>query len=299
MDQIRLATNESVLDLAPGLGGGIARLKIGGYEILRPMPSLRGQARSPLDLAEFPMAPWVNRVAGGRFDWLGQGIDVARSPAGGPQGLHGIAWRQSWDIAEATPCAAVLALHWPGGPGWPFAFRLSRRFVLAADHAVIDMRIENAGEGDMPAALGFHPYFPAAGAWIRANVGACWATDTEGICSHRLPSGSADDLRQGSDANRLDLDTCFEDWDGLAHITWPTHAISVSAAPGLRHLQIYTPQGEDYFCVEPQSAMPDMLNRQTLDAGFVALRPGESMSAQLRIGLESTSLASNPPATSS
>jgi aldose 1-epimerase len=51
------------------------------------------------------------------------------------------------------------------------------------------------------------------------------------------------------------LDNCFDGWDGRATIAWPARRLRLDlAAPGpFRHLVIYTPPGQPFFCVEPVS----------------------------------------------
>ncbi len=72
---LRLDHAGSVLELAPEIGGGVARLMLAGHEILRPTSPRAIIAGSPLGLSEFPMAPWVNRVAAGKF-----GLDGLDNP---------------------------------------------------------------------------------------------------------------------------------------------------------------------------------------------------------------------------
>jgi aldose 1-epimerase len=54
----------------------------------------------------------------------------------------------------------------------------------------------------------------------------------------------------------------------------------VLADPVLGHLVIYTPEGENFFCVEPVSHSVDAFNLAEAgvpDTGTVVLDPGESL----------------------
>jgi len=294
MDLLHLKAGESVLVLAPRHGGAIARLALAGREILRRAEEYGPNAAAPLHLGEFPMAPWVNRIAGGRFTWGQREIDVANGPSGDPQGLHGVCWQSHWSVFESGPSQAVLGMDWSAAEGWPFPFRFTRRFTLTGDQLAIECSLHNTGDGPMPAALGFHPYFPAAGARLAAATAGAWLTDAGGLPTMRgledVCVRMQDTLNVGEDV----LDNCFVGWNGSARIDWSTHAIMMRTEPPLRYLQIYTPAGAGYFCVEPQSAMPDAFNRDPQTGGFVSLDPGVVLSGSLFLNLVRDDQRSRP-----
>lgn len=281
MDRLHLKVGESVLVLAPRHGGAIARLALAGREILRRADDHGPNAANPLNQGEFPMAPWVNRIAKGRFIWGQREIDVSNGPGSDPQGLHGVCWQSRWSIVKSGPSQAVLGMDWNAAEGWPFPFRFTRRFTLTGDQLAIDCSLQNTGDGPMPAALGFHPYFPAAGARLSAATAGAWLTDADGLPALRGLVDVSIRMQDGLTVGEDVLDNCFVEWNGSARIDWPTHAIMMRTEPSLRYLQIYTPAGAGYFCVEPQSAMPDAFNRDPQTGGFVSLGPGAVLSASL------------------
>lgn len=284
MERLRLEAGASLLVLAPR-HGAIARLVLAGREILRQAPEQGSNAADPLHMGEFPMAPWVNRIAGGRFTWDGRETDVSSGPGGDPQGLHGVCWRTSWSVVDSAPSEAVLGMEWRATEGWPFPFRCRRRFTLTGDQLAIDCSLQNTGVHTMPAALGFHPYFPATGARLTAATSGAWLTDAAGLPAAQGLEDVSARMRDGLKVGEEVLDNCFVGWDGSARIAWPTHAIMMRTAPPLRFLQIYAPAGAGHFCVEPQSAMPDAFNRDPGAGGLVTLDPGAILSASLYIRL--------------
>ncbi len=283
---LRLRTGNAELLIAPEIGGGIAALRFGGIEALRPASAKNLADGDPLGLAEFPMAPFVNRVAGNSFSWHGQRITLAPAKAGSGEALHGIAWQQPWQVMETQPDAALLAVEIMPTQAWPFACRLTRRFTMSPRALRVDMMLSAGPDQAMPAALGFHPYFPAAGATIAAQTQSAWIASPEGIPTsvHAIPA--VEQLCGGVSVGALDLDHCFTGWDGNARLYWPSHALTLRAAPNPGFLQIYTPKGADYFCIEPQSAMPDAFNRPAETSGAMRLAPGQSQSLRLEIAFE-------------
>jgi aldose 1-epimerase len=54
----------------------------------------------------------------------------------------------------------------------------------------------------------------------------------------------------------------------------------------LRHLVIYVPPGEDFFCVEPVSHVNDgfnLLERGVADTGVRVLAPGQTLAGAVRL----------------
>ena len=289
MDRVTLKVDNAIATLAPDVGGGVASLVLAGHEILRREADLSAGDRDPRDLGEFPMVPWVNRIANGRFTWRGRVINVAEAPGRDPQGLHGIGWRQPWLVVDQSESAARLSMTWNGGAGWPFPFQVTRRFVLAPSALTIEARLTNLGSEPMPATLGFHPYFSSRGATLRAHTSSGWVTDAVGLPTSPGLDTVAARIQSGLLINREQLDNCFTGWDGIAVIEWPTHCLTMRTDPAMQFLQVYAPAGGDYFCVEPQSALPDAFNRDVGSSGVCVLAPGAYLCANLH-------LTATPPA---
>lgn len=278
-----LRAGESALYLAPAIGGGIARLTMNGGEILRPATAAAIEASDPLGLAEFPMAPFVNRVAAERFAWGEREIALEPATPDAPEILHGTAWRRPWAVVAADTASATLEHVAVAEPAWPFPFRVRRRFALEPARLAIETEFVNIAAGPAPAAIGSHPFFQARGAILGVSATGVWTT-SDGIPVNHEKDPVIDRLRAGAAVETLALDHCFTGWDGRVQIASPGGAIVLTAEPNPGFLQIYTPPGEDFFCVEPQTAMPDALNRAPAEGGIRRLAPGETL--RLRVALE-------------
>jgi len=285
MSRVTLKAGNSVARLAPEVGGGISELILAGHEILLRERNVDAGDADPRNLGEFPMGPWVNRVANGRFTWQGRDINVADGPGRDPQGLHGIGWRLAWSVLERNDNAACLGLTWDGGTGWPFPFSLIRRFSLSARELAIETRLTNLGSEPMPAAVGFHPYFPTLGAVVRAQTSSGWITDGVGLPASVGLEDVAARLQSGLVIAAEPLDNCFVGWDGVVVIDWPTHTLTMCTEPALRYLQVYSPVNGDRFCVEPQSAIPDAFNRDLAASGVCILPPGADLGVRLLLSV--------------
>jgi aldose 1-epimerase len=141
----------------------------------------------------------------------------------------------------------------------------------------------------MPAGLGWHPYFVSSGAQLSAGVSAIWSSDDETIPDRARPLTPDNDLTELRDVKTLRLDHAF-DWPGeRATIRWPERnlAAELTASENLDHLIVFTPEGEDRFCVEPASHAPNVLNITDAapSARLVELGPGETLEGCIEIAL--------------
>jgi aldose 1-epimerase len=69
---VTLAAGEFVLVLSPGRGGSVLSFDMGGEAIFRPT-----DGPHVLDLSCFPLVPFSNRIADGRFQHAGRAPQLA------------------------------------------------------------------------------------------------------------------------------------------------------------------------------------------------------------------------------
>lgn len=261
--------------LAPDVGGGVAAFRVGGRPVFHP-DALRGSdARA---LGEFPMGPYVNRIAYGSFAWDGRTIAVSRNFGDHPHPLHGFGWQARWGCTIVHAGKAVMTLQAKAQPAWPWAVTMTRTVTLHPDALEIALAVTNDDARAMPASLGSHPYFPARDAIVRLHADAQLMTTTDGVPTQAARTPVLAALAAGAPAGGLDLDHCLEGWDGAAEIVWPDLSVRIETEPPQRFVQVYAPPGANFFCIEPQSAPPDAVNRGAAHA----LAPGETLAFTVR-----------------
>jgi aldose 1-epimerase len=275
--------------LLPAIGGGFAQFQAYGQDVFRRAEPAVAERSGPLELACFPMAPYVNRIAGGAFEFLGRMIALRSEWA--PHALHGFGWREAWQIVDQTQRRVRLAFEAEAGE-WPWRYRCEQLVTLEGCALVVDLSIENLDELPMPVSLGLHPYFLGADeAELQASADGVWLTDDELIPLVWKPLNEAPAIfRGGRPVRRTNLDNCYTGFDGAAHIVWPRRRVRVRLeAPACRFLQVYTRGSDNSFCVEAQTAMPDALNQAKRtgrhETGIKVLSPGERMSCLTRFAV--------------
>jgi aldose 1-epimerase len=283
---IELRAGDLVLEVIPELGGTIARFAsvVSGRSVdwLRPADPISLDRRDPEASSCFPLIPFSNRVRDGRFVF--DGFEAKIAPISGPHAEHGHGWRCPWSILDRnSECLSIgFAMR---DSDWPFPYDARQTFRLSDRQLSVEIALTNRAVTDIPAGIGLHPYFPRTPRCrLHARVAEIWQTDTEVMPTRlALPAAGADP-NDGIEPDQVPLDNCFTGWSGEAMIEWPERAarLRMSAEPPLRHLVLYTPPGESYFCAEPVSHCTDAFNLSAAgrtDTGAIRLAPGATVSA--------------------
>lgn len=266
---IQLHSGGSEATLLPHLGGSIGSFAVGGTDILRPTPA---DAVSPLDAACFPLVPYANRIADGRFTFAGEDYALPRNVAGFEHPIHGLGWIMPWVVRAEEADRAVLACMHSADGHWPWDWLATQTFVLEDGALQVTLEVVNRSERAMPCALGQHPYFVReTDAQVTFAARGVWLSDARMIPSETAPADAFGDFAGGAVPDPMALtDNCWFGWQGEARLG----TVSVTS-PEAGFLHLYAPPGEDFLCLEPTTAMPDGFGRP--DGGMTVLEPGEAL----------------------
>lgn len=277
MTFLSLRTGRLEVDLAPQAGGSIARFSVDGkIDVLRPTPgdvlaaAMLGHYGS--DTACYPLLPFSNRIAGGRFVYDGEEIVLRRNWPGIDHPMHGDGWARAWQVQRHDLRSAEIAYDHEAdrGGGWPFAYRARQSYRLDDDRLTVRISLENREARAVPAGIGLHPFFVRDEATdLRCRTTSVWLADAEVLPTERVAVPAAWDFGAGRRIDEVALDNCFEGWDGQARIAWPNRGLTLemSASEPLRTLVIYTPPQRPFFCVEPVSHANGRIAATRLAAG--------------------------------
>lgn len=294
-ETIDLHAGDLFVQVCPDVGGAVLsfrrRTERGMVPILRdPMPdALSG--RDARGMACYPLLPYSNRIADGRFAWQGETHQLDHNFGRHPHTIHGVGWQQRWR-GTGTGVAATLRLSYdPEDSGlftWPFALQASLRYLLDPQGLTVAMAVENTDHRAWPAGLGLHPYFPRdPGLRIGFEAGDVWTVDANSL---PIAPGAPPGPWRFDPARTIappPLDNCFEGWNGTATLSDDAagHRVTLTADDKFRHLIVYTPDGKPYCAVEPATHLPDAVNREG-DHGLRVLRPGEKLEGTVRFQID-------------
>jgi aldose 1-epimerase len=242
----------------------------------------------------YPLIPYSNRIANGRFTFEGTGHQLALNFGDHPHSIHGNAWQKPWQVAEVSGTRCRLGfVHRPEGDeamSWPFAYRAEQIFALDPDGLTLTLVLENQDRRAMPAGLGLHPFFPKRpGVRLQFAAEGVYPNGEDSLPTNPISVPEKWDYRELRDLGEPGLDNCLRGWNGTARIVFEREKIAVrlEADPTFKHLVVYVPTGRDFFAVEPVSHVNNAINRPDIpDHGLTVLSPGERMSAKVRFGVE-------------
>jgi len=275
-DLIHLATGDTAVALAPAAGGSIAAFRWRGRPVLRDALPGAAAARDPLGMSAFPLVPYSNRIAQGRFDWDGGRVTLPPNMPPSPHSIHGLGWQVPWASSAVTATAArVTCVHVAGD--WPWDFVATQDFVVHANGIDWVIAVTNHGATPMPAGLGLHPYFPnPAGTRLDARTEGWWETDAF-VMPTAFVADPTTDLTDRLHPADHDTDNVFAGFGGDATITWPDGvALDIVAGPAARWLVVYAPVGNTVTAIEAVTHPTDALNTPG-HPGIATLGPGETL----------------------
>ena len=79
--------------------------------------------------------------------------------------------------------------------------------------------------------------------------------------------------------------------EGTLAFAWPGSGVKarIQADPGMEHVIVYSPEGENFFAVEPVTNANDGINllaQGITNCGVVVLKPGEALKTGFQIVIE-------------
>lgn len=235
-------------------------------------------------MASFPLVPYANRIAYGRFEWDGASHQLPPNFGDHPHSIHGFGWQTAWTAAEATDTYCVFVHEHLGAEGWPWAYRAEQRVSLYGSSLALTLTVTNTGDAPMPVGLGFHPYFAAdADTRLQFSASGVWLSSPDMLPERAAPADTFGDW--SSPAAILGeslIDNIYAGWDGSATVLRGDGVRLILKGENAGWLHVYRPPGERFFCLEPVSHMPDAINR----GGMRTIAPGESASIGMTLIVE-------------
>ena len=288
---LTLRAGDLELVLSPGLGGAIRDFTWTGegrrVPLLRPT---REGADSVIDVASFPLVPYVNRIRGGRFTFRGREVVLKPNMASDISPLHGQGWLGAWSVESHGNADAELRFVHPAGE-WPWAYEALQ--VVTLDERGLSLRLQcrNVDRQPMPCGLGQHPYFPCS---AQSRIDTAVSTAFE-IDEHVLPVGEVPATGRFNLSDRAvcgqGLDHGFGGWGGTALLTDPAWPAPLAlSSPNAGFFQLYSPESGGIFVAEPVTHANAALNEpeeRWAELGLRVLEPGEEMRLDMRLELVS------------
>ena len=199
---------------------------------------------TPLSWGWYAMAPWAGRINDGLIkgkDGTQYSLPTTWMP---PFAIHGFGFHSSWQ--ETGKGRARLELPYPYNGAY-----VDQSIEILDDAVRWILEYEPNG-CDLPAWLGYHPWFPRElsrgdAAEVEFSAGKMMKRGDNG-----LPTG------QFIPVPPEPWDDCFVDIKGTPSVVWPG-AARINVESDAPYWTVYT-EDSDGVCIEPQTAPPDAAN---------------------------------------
>ena len=275
------------------LGAGLRELLFGdepviaGYDADELPPGGAGQL----------LAPWPNRIDGGRYVFGGAEFQLALTEPEQANAIHGLTRWMAWTPVRQEASAVVLRSGPHGQQGYPFCLEIDAEYRLdPGDGLLVAITATNRGGHAAPYGTGQHPYLtagmPSVDDCELTLPAAFWLpTDDRGIPSGRPAGveGTPYDFRQPRTIGTTRLDTALTGlardrdgraWAHLAAAGGQGTRVGLWVSHGYRWLQVFTgdPLPPDRrrkaVAIEPMSCPP---NAFVTGDDLLVLEPGEAV----------------------
>ena len=292
MELLSLRSSSLDLQIAPAIGGSIARLDMrradGACPILRPADPAALGRDGAAQAAMHPLIPFANRVPDNVIDLADPPIRLHPNVAGENCALHGIGWQRAWRVLQAREDRCVIELTVLEDE-WVLGFRATQEFSLQDSRFHASIVLENISKRPIPAGIGFHPYFVrTAGMTMQFRARHFWLEGPGYLPTDAISIPPELDFSDPAPIPGTWRNNCYSGWDSQAKICDPARDLELrlSASATLRELMLYTPPSSAFFCIEPQSHTSGATNKARAHHPATPLRiiaPSEAVAGDFTI----------------
>ena len=241
---------QSTVTIVPARGALVTHFRVAGRELLYldettlrdPKKNVRGGI--PI------LFPSPGKLEGDRFE---------RGGVRGAMRQHGFARELPWEVTavserDAAQATLTLVPTQATRGAFPYDFRMSITFALAAARLRMDVRVENAGSRTMPFAFGIHPYFLVADK-EHARIATKATKAFDNVKKEVVPF-------RGFDLRAPELDLHLLDHGSTqSSLAWKDGSrVAIRGSSELTRWVVWTVHGKDFVCLEPWTAPANALN---------------------------------------
>ena len=248
-------------------------LQDSGVEVLGQRRGLEAYVTQGKTMGLPILYPWANRLAGDRYRFHGEQVDLSgeipgmhRDENGLP--IHGtLAASGLWRVEQGASgkqsgrTTLTATLEFGDHPdllrAFPFPHRISLEFILSGRSLEVTTTVIPTGETPVPLAFGFHPYLTLPGV-DRPE----WTVETPPVIEldadrEGIPTGVERDLPARS--FQLEERSIDQGYRGLADgsrfsLQGGGRRITVELIAGFPAAQVYAPSTDDVVCFEPMKS---------------------------------------------
>lgn len=250
------------------------------------------EADSIHDTASFPLVPFSNRIRNGQFNWQNKQIYLPLNHLPQKHVIHGHGWQTHWQVISQNDSEVTLEYKYTADL-WPFSYLVRKTLKITGTKLTMSMVLTNLSNENMPAGLGFHPYFTRTSKCsLQTNISQMWAIDDECMPTEITSAPTDFKYKKGLKINDTVLDNTLINFPHKAQIHWPEWQAkaNITSSKNCDFLVVYSPENADFVCIEPVTHMTDAINmaaRNYKNTGIKSLPPKGKMCIHMQISPKS------------
>ena len=272
-------------------GASLNELNLAGLSLI----DLPGSKNHPLESNPYHpsalLTPWVNRVRNGNYSFKGKNYQLPINEPALGNAIHGLLARKSFTLVKQSSSSVTLMHEYQGEePNYPFPFQFQYTYTLT-DSGALEVTFEalNTGEGPLPFACGWHPYFSfpdtmVADLEINFKPISRFLSDSqmiplkeENLNGKQLFKFSTDKIDHVFRLEPMEIHRT--EFINTKH---QKRLILEQSSILFPFLVVFQPEGFSSVAIEPMTANTDAFN--TGD-GLIELAPSEAFSGQIRLSI--------------
>lgn len=231
------------------------------------------------------LSPFVCRLKNGSYHFAEQDYHIKKFYLG-KHAIHGLIYDQAFELTnqDAGEHMATISLSYnyeSMDAGYPFRYNCMVTYTLSSGNKLtVTTRIMNTGEGLMPVADGWHPYF-TLGSNINDLQLEFQSRDMVEFDSELLPTGKHTRFQDFGSLKLIgetEFDNCysldFTECQPMCVLRSSENnmQIEIHPADSYPYLQVYTPGHRKSIAIENLSSAPDAFNN---GIGLKVIEPNE------------------------
>ncbi len=236
------------------------------------------------------LIPFPNRIQAGQYQFEGKNYQLSLNFAQEGNAIHGLVYNNFFSIKDKPekPSEVSLTFNFEAIPYFPFSFHLDFHYRISEGHFSCKVNLTNTSKGNMPAGIGWHPYFKIGDKKINQlslQLPNCKRLDVKDM----IPTGQLTDYPNFKDCSSIgqtEFDTGFLLADitkatTLLHDAQQDVTLSISQT-NCPYLQVYTPPERSSIAIEPMTCAADAFNNKM---GLKILSPDEQLAVSYAVQL--------------
>lgn len=268
-----IVSRDLLIKVSPPNGNNLFCFKIGDYDVIHYDNHFKLTSYYTGNPILYPIP---NRLRNCQYEFKGKKYWQMKN--GIPIFLHSLVYDENWDYKNPVIDKDSVSVetfikvdeNHPIFEGFPFKHTLIVIYKLTYNKLTISYEVKNEDKQELPFGISFHTFFNK----LSGDNGSLICVPAKymmELTDDLLPTGKLlevegepFDLRSPVAVSGLDLDNCFTGMEKgkSVVIDYSTIGLKVfmDSTEDFTHMQVFTPKGKPFFCVEKQTCSTDVFN---------------------------------------